>query len=124
MKTTPKSLRLQIALFGRTNVGKSSFLNMVAGQDVSIISHHPGTTTDVVEKSMELLPIGPVVFLDTAGMDDLSDLGQLRIEKTKKIFNRADVAVLILEPEVWTEYEQKVADLAKEKKNTPYHCGQ
>ncbi len=116
MKTTPKSLRLQIALFGRTNVGKSSFLNMIAGQDVSIISQHPGTTTDVVEKVMELLPVGPVVFLDTAGVDDLSDLGRLRIEKTKKIFNRADVAVLILEPETWTEYEQEVVVRAKEKK--------
>ena len=71
---TPKSLRLHIGIFGRTNVGKSSFLNMLAGQEVSIVSSVPGTTTDVVEKSMELLPVGPGVFLDTAGIDDVSDL--------------------------------------------------
>ncbi len=74
MLKTPKSLRLQIGLFGRTNIGKSSFLNMVSGQDVAIVSEKPGTTTDVVEKSMELLPVGPVVFLDTAGIDDVSEL--------------------------------------------------
>jgi len=72
MIKTPKSLRLQIGLFGRTNVGKSAFLNCVAGQDVAITSPVPGTTTDVVEKTMELLPVGPVVFLDTAGLDDIS----------------------------------------------------
>ena len=70
MQKAPKSLRLHIALFGRTNVGKSSFVNLVTGQDVSIVSSQPGTTTDVVEKPMELLPIGPVVFLDTAGIED------------------------------------------------------
>ena len=72
MEKAPKSLRLQIGLFGRVNVGKSSFLNMIAGQDVSITSSVPGTTTDVVEKAMELLPVGPVMFLDTAGLDDAS----------------------------------------------------
>ncbi|MBF0331555.1 MAG: 50S ribosome-binding GTPase, partial [Candidatus Omnitrophica bacterium] len=70
MDKTPKSLRLQIGIFGRTNVGKSSLLNMVAGQDVAITSAVAGTTTDVVEKAMELLPLGPVMFLDTAGLDD------------------------------------------------------
>lgn len=108
MEKTPKSLRLQIGLFGRTNVGKSSFLNMVAGQDVSITSPVPGTTTDVVEKVMELLPVGPVVFLDTGGMDDASVLGVKRIERTRKIFDRADVSVLILEADQWTEFEEKV----------------
>jgi [FeFe] hydrogenase H-cluster maturation GTPase HydF len=108
MKTTPKSLRLQIGLFGRTNVGKSSFLNMVAGQDVAITSPVPGTTTDVVEKSMELLPIGPVVFLDTAGLDDKSILAHLRIKKTRKIFDRSDVVVLLTEPGVWSKFEEDV----------------
>ena len=88
MQKTPKSLRLHIALFGRTNVGKSSFLNLVAGQDVAIVSSEPGTTTDVVEKPMELLPIGPVVFLDTAGLDDPTSLGEKRISKTKKVFDQ------------------------------------
>lgn len=116
MKDTPKSLRLQIGLFGRTNVGKSSFLNMVAGQDVAITSVVPGTTTDVVEKTMELLPVGPVVFLDTAGIDDVSELSSERIRKTKKIFDRADVAVLIVEPEVWSEYEEDMVRELSAKK--------
>jgi [FeFe] hydrogenase H-cluster maturation GTPase HydF len=115
MKKTPKSLRLQIGLFGRTNVGKSSFLNMVAGQDVAITSPVPGTTTDVVEKTMELLPIGPVVFLDTAGLDDTSVLSDLRIKKTRKIFDRSDVIVLLTEPGRWNEYEEHVLDEARKR---------
>ena len=118
MQTAPKSLRLQLGLFGRTNTGKSSFLNMVVGQDVAITSPVPGTTTDVVEKTMELLPIGPVVFLDTAGVDDKSNLGNLRVKRTQKIFARADIIFLIVEPGVWTVYEEKVIDEAK-KRNTP-----
>jgi [FeFe] hydrogenase H-cluster maturation GTPase HydF len=113
MKKTPKSLRLQIGLFGRTNVGKSSFLNLVAGQDVAIVSAVPGTTTDVVEKSMELLPLGPVVFLDTAGMDDTSILAELRLKKTHKIFDRADVIVLLVEADIWTEYEDYIWEAAR-----------
>jgi len=114
MEKTPKSLRLQIGIFGRTNVGKSSFLNMVAGQDVSITSPMPGTTTDVVEKVMELLPVGPVVFLDTGGMDDASVLGTKRVERTRKVFDRADVIILMLEPDRWTEYEEEIyAEAAK-----------
>lgn len=114
MESVPKSLRLQIGLFGRTNVGKSSFLNMVAGQDVAITSPLPGTTTDVVEKVMELLPLGPVVFLDTAGLDDVSTLSNLRIKKTKKIFDRSDIILLITEPNVWTDFEDYVcAEAAK-----------
>lgn len=108
MKTVPKSLRLHIALFGRTNVGKSSFLNLIAGQDVSIVSEQPGTTTDVVEKTMELLPIGPVVFIDTAGLDDTTVLGGKRVEKTEKVFDRADVILLICEGEQFGEFEQAV----------------
>ncbi len=118
MEKTPKSLRLQIGIFGRTNVGKSSFLNMVAGQDVSITSPVPGTTTDVVEKVMELLPVGPVVFLDTGGMDDASVLGTKRVECTRKVFDRADVIILILEPDRWTDYEEEVCAEAA-KRNTP-----
>ncbi|MFA5094650.1 MAG: [FeFe] hydrogenase H-cluster maturation GTPase HydF [Candidatus Omnitrophota bacterium] len=114
MIKTPKSLRLQIGIFGRTNVGKSSFLNMVAGQDVAITSPVAGTTTDVVEKSMELPPIGPVVFLDTAGIDDRSELSSARLGKTSKIFDRADVAVLVVEPDTWSDYEDNVtAELRK-----------
>ena len=115
MIRTPKSLRIQIGLFGRTNVGKSSFLNFVAGQDVAITSPIAGTTTDVVEKCMELLPVGPVVFLDTAGLDDVSDLAALRIKKTKKIFDRSDVIVLITEADAWTGFEEEVLFEAKKR---------
>ncbi len=115
MRKTPKSLRLQIGLFGRTNVGKSSFLNLVAGQDVAITSPIAGTTTDVVEKSMELLPLGPVVFLDTAGLDDTSVLAELRLKKTVKIFDRSDVIVLLVEPNVWTEYEDRTLEEAQKR---------
>ena len=115
MKKAPKSLRLQIGLFGRTNVGKSSFLNLVAGQDVAITSPIAGTTTDVVEKSMELLPLGPVVFLDTAGLDDRSALAEARLKKTVKIFDRSDVITLMVEPNNWTDYEERIIGEAKKR---------
>jgi len=92
---------------------------MVASQDVAITSPVPGTTTDVVEKSMELPPLGPVVFLDTAGLDDTSILAELRLKKTTRIFDRADVIVVITEPDLWDEYEDRILQEAKER-NTPY----
>lgn len=116
MERTPKSLRLHIGIFGRTNVGKSSFLNMVTGQAVAITSPLAGTTTDVVEKTMELLPLGPVLFLDTAGIDDTSALAGARLEKTRRTFHRADIVVLIVEPDTWTEYEEKIIAEAEEIK--------
>jgi len=115
MKTAPKSLRLHIALFGRTNVGKSSFLNLIAGQEVAIVSEQAGTTTDVVEKPMELLPLGPVVFLDTAGLDDESVLGRKRVEKTEKVFDRADVILLICEGDQFGAFERAIENRAQEK---------
>ncbi len=105
---TPKSMRLHVGLFGRTNVGKSTFLNLVAGQDVAIVSPQAGTTTDPVEKSMELLPIGPVVFTDTGGVDDASALGAKRREKMFAALRRMDVAVLMVEPEQWTAHEDRL----------------
>ncbi len=113
MKTL-KSMRLHIGIFGKTNVGKSSFLNRVTNQEISIVSAIAGTTTDVVEKSMELLPIGPVNFLDTAGIDDTSALGAERIEKTMKILNRTDVAVLICDNNGLSDYEQNLIEKFKE----------
>ena len=115
MDTTPKGNRLHIALFGRTNVGKSSLLNFLVGQDIAITSPIAGTTTDVVEKAVELLPLGPVLFLDTAGLDDTSSLCDLRLNKTEKIYDRADVIVLVSEPDIWTDYEEAV--LARARKN-------
>lgn len=87
MQKTPKGLRLHIAVFGRRNVGKSSILNALTQQNVSIVSEVAGTTTDPVEKAMELLPIGPILFIDTAGIDDLGALGELRVRKTYQIFD-------------------------------------
>lgn len=115
MQTTPKSMRLQIGLFGRTNVGKSSFLNMIAGQDIAVTSEIPGTTTDVVEKSMELLPVGPVVFLDTAGIDDHSELSEARLKKTGSIYDRAEVFVIVTEPQNWTGFEEQIITEAKKR---------
>lgn len=109
MKTTPKSLRLHIALFGRMNAGKSSVLNLIAGQQVAIVSDQPGTTTDTVEKTMELPPLGPVVLIDTAGLDDTSSLGSKRIEKTERVFDRADVILLVTDrDDDGDKYEQSV----------------
>ncbi len=118
MKTL-KSMRLQIGVFGKTNVGKSSFLNRVTNQEISIVSDIAGTTTDVVEKSMELLPVGPVTFLDTAGLDDESELGEKRVEKTMKVINRIDVAVIICDYNGLDDYEKELIKKFEELK-IPY----
>ncbi|MHC5144684.1 MAG: [FeFe] hydrogenase H-cluster maturation GTPase HydF [Planctomycetota bacterium] len=106
-QTTPKGFRLHIGLFGRRNVGKSSLLNTIVRQQVSIVSEHAGTTTDPVEKPMELLPLGPVLFIDTAGIDDEGALGNLRIDKTRQVVNRVDIGVIVSDG-VWTDFEQKL----------------
>ena len=105
MKTL-KSMRLHIGIFGKTNAGKSAFLNRITGQEVSIVSDIAGTTTDVVEKSMELLPVGPVNFLDTAGINDSTALGQERVQKTMKIINRTDIAVIVCDYNGIDDYEK------------------
>lgn len=116
MQTAPKSMRLHIALMGRVNSGKSSFLNLVSGQDVSIISAEAGTTTDVVEKSQELPPIGPVVWLDTAGFGDTTELSGKRLEKTRTTFERADIVVLVCEGSYIGKYEEEIIDEAAKRK--------
>lgn len=118
MKTL-KSMRLQIGVFGKTNVGKSSFLNRVTNQEISIVSDVAGTTTDVVEKSMELLPVGPVTFLDTAGLDDESELGEKRVEKTMKVINRIDVAIIVCDFNGIDDYEKELIKKFEELK-IPY----
>lgn len=118
MKTL-KSMRLHIGIFGKTNVGKSSILNRIANQSVSIVSDIAGTTTDVVEKSMELLPIGPVTFLDTAGLDDSTELAEKRIEKTMKIINRTDIAVIVCDERGLDDYENDLIKKFNELK-IPY----
>lgn len=116
MQKTTKGFRLHIAIFGRRNVGKSSILNALTRQEVSIVSEIAGTTTDPVEKPMELLPIGPVLFIDTAGLDDIGVLGEKRIAKTYKVFERADVIFLVSEANVWGKYEEKVLKEARKRK--------
>lgn len=115
MKTL-KSMRLHIGIFGKTNAGKSSILNRITGQDISIVSDIAGTTTDVVEKSMELLPIGPVNFLDTAGINDSTELSKERIEKTMKILNRTDIAVIVCTPDGIDDYEKSLTEKFSELK--------
>lgn len=115
MKTL-KSMRLHIGIFGKTNVGKSSLLNRITNQDVSIVSNIAGTTTDVVEKTMELLPIGPVNFLDTAGINDSTALSSERIEKTMKIINRTDVAIVVCDYNGIDDYERNLIEKFKELK--------
>lgn len=116
MDNTPKGNRLHIALLGRTNVGKSSLLNLMLGQDIAITSPVAGTTTDIVEKAMELLPLGPVLFLDTAGLDDISELSGARLKKTAKVFDRTDVIILVTESDIWTDFEESVLKKSKTRK--------
>jgi len=99
---------LHIALFGRRNVGKSSLLNAVTRQQVSIVSEVAGTTTDPVEKPMELLPLGPVLFIDTAGIDDVGALGELRVQKTRAVFDRTDLGILVAEAGNWGDFEEAI----------------
>ena len=110
LMSTPKGMRLHIGLFGRRNVGKSSILNAITHQDVSIVSDLAGTTTDPVEKPMELLPLGPVLFIDTAGIDDVGSLGELRARRTMQVFDRTDLGVLITEAGAWGTFEEEILD--------------
>ena len=97
MNKVPLSQRVHISIFGNTNVGKSSLINCITGQDVSIVSPTKGTTTDPVYKTMELIPVGPCVFIDTAGLDDKSELGLLRIKKTNKVLSKTDIAIYVMD---------------------------
>ena len=111
MIETPRGNRVHIAIYGRTNAGKSSLINKITNQDISLVSEMRGTTTDPVYKAMELLPIGPVVFIDTAGIGDTTELGELRVKKTKEILNKMDIALLLISTEVLLENQ----DLSYEK---------
>lgn len=116
MQGTPKANRLHIGIFGKRNAGKSSLINRLTQQDISIVSPTAGTTTDPVEKTMEFLPLGPVVFIDTAGIDDIGNLGSQRIEKTKKIYDRTDIAIIICDNNGWDEYETELFNEFKTRK--------
>ena len=120
MNETPSGERIHIGFFGRRNAGKSSVVNAVTGQDLSVVSEVKGTTTDPVSKSMEILPLGPVVIIDTPGFDDEGSLGELRVQRTRKILEKTDIAVLIVDPtEGFCRADEELVDLFKER-NIPY----
>ena len=120
MNETPSADRVHIGFFGRRNAGKSSIVNKVTGQELAVVSDVKGTTTDPVSKAMELLPMGPVVIIDTPGIDDEGYLGELRVLKAKQVLNRVDVAVLIVDATVGkTSVDEKLIRIFKEKE-IPY----
>ena len=120
LNNTPSAERVHIGFFGRRNVGKSSVVNAFTGQELSVVSEVKGTTTDPVMKSMELLPMGPVVIIDTPGFDDEGSLGELRVKKTKQVLNRADCAVLVVDAtQGKTPADQELITLFQQKE-LPY----
>jgi small GTP-binding protein len=120
MNEPPSANRVHIGFFGKRNAGKSSVVNAVTDQDLAVVSETPGTTTDPVFKAMELLPMGPVMIIDTPGIDDEGALGILRIRKTKQILNKSDIALLIVDATVGkTEADQELIDIFRAK-NIPY----
>lgn len=120
LNETPSAERLHIGFFGRRNAGKSSLVNAFTGQELSVVSDVKGTTTDPVRKSMELLPLGPVVIIDTPGYDDEGALGKMRVRKTKQVLNRIDIAILVVDATVGMKScEEDLLTLIK-KKNIPY----
>ncbi|MBD5095664.1 MAG: [FeFe] hydrogenase H-cluster maturation GTPase HydF [Lachnospiraceae bacterium] len=116
MNGTPSANRLHIGFFGRRNAGKSSVVNAITGQELSVVSDVSGTTTDPVTKAMELLPIGPVLIIDTPGFDDEGSLGELRVKKTKQILNKTDVAILVVDAtERMSETDHELIQIFKAK---------
>ncbi len=108
MQTTPVSERIHIGIFGKRNAGKSSLINAITGQNLAIVSEYKGTTTDPVYKTMELLPLGPVVIIDTPGIDDQGELGKLRIQKSYQVLNKTDIAILVIDSTLGATAEDKL----------------
>lgn len=120
LNETPAANRTHIAILGKRNAGKSSLMNAITNQNIAVVSEIKGTTTDPVYKSMELLPLGPVVIIDTPGMDDDGPLGALRIKKTKQVLNKTDIAVLVIDAQTGkSELEEEIIQLLQQK-NIPY----
>lgn len=120
LNDTPSGERVHITFFGRRNAGKSSLVNAITGQELAVVSETRGTTTDPVRKAMELLPIGPVLIVDTPGFDDVGALGELRVKKTRQELNRADVAVLVVDAqEGMQQCDHELLSLFREKE-LPY----
>lgn len=116
LNNTPASERIHIGIFGKRNAGKSSVINAITGQSIAIVSDVKGTTTDPVIKTMELLPLGPVVIIDTPGLDDIGTLGQLRIQKAYQMLNKTDIAIVVIDASIGiTKEDKKILDRIKEK---------
>ncbi len=115
LNDTPRAGRLHIGIYGRRNAGKSSLINALTGQDIALVSDAPGTTTDPIYKSMELHPVGPVVFIDTAGFDDEGTLGRLRVERTAGVVDKTDVGIIVIDNEDLEKAAPADAVLAEEK---------
>lgn len=116
MQSTTKGNRLHVGFFGRRNAGKSSLINAITKQETALVSEIAGTTTDPVYKAMELLPLGPIVLIDTAGIDDMGALGRMRIEKTMEVIKKTDVAILVLDAAgKWGEFEEALFNEFKKK---------
>ena len=116
LNDTPSANRVHIGFFGCRNAGKSSLVNAVTGQSLAVVSDVAGTTTDPVYKSMELLPLGPVVIIDTPGIDDTGELGELRVSKTRQVLAKIDVAVLVVDGSVGlSAADRELTELFKEK---------
>ena len=120
MNNTPMSERVHIGFFGKRNAGKSSVMNAVTGQDLAVVSDVKGTTTDPVYKSMELLPLGPVVVMDTPGIDDEGELGSLRVKKSYQVLNKTDTAVLVIDGTAGASEEDRALLERIRKKNIPF----
>lgn len=120
MNQTPSSERVHIGFFGKRNAGKSSVLNAVTGQELAVVSDVPGTTTDPVSKAMELLPMGPVVMIDTPGIDDEGELGALRVKKSYQVLNKVDIAVLVVDVRTGVGAEEAALIGRFEAKKIPY----
>jgi small GTP-binding protein len=120
LNDTPSSERIHIGFFGMRNAGKSSIVNAVTGQDLAIVSAKKGTTTDPVYKTMELLPLGPVVIIDTPGFDDTGELGTLRIRKTRQVLNKTDIAILVVDANVGLSVSDKEILQLIQAKKIPY----
>lgn len=120
LNDTPSANRIHIGFFGCRNAGKSSVVNAITGQELAVVSDVLGTTTDPVQKAMELLPLGPVMIIDTPGFDDIGELGEKRIQKTKQILNRTDIAVLVVDAKKgFTATDKQLLALIQEKE-LPY----
>lgn len=117
MQATPRGIRPHIAIFGRRNVGKSSLINALTDQEIALVSPTAGTTADPVYKNIELLPFGPVVLIDTAGLDDVGELGRLRVEATLKVMKKTDLALVVLEPAAGLHVSEKeLLEMLKKQK--------